>query len=125
MEKLTESHSPVVLSKSTDGYEKLVLNFNLKAIFEMLCCILFAGTMVFSYMAPFGIGFYSGRFTRERWYLNYIAACIGIFFFYGGSPWVYIAAITLVTVVLGVCDFDFGGYIFSCDRCDLVVFARG
>lgn len=110
MEKLSESHSPVILSKSKDGYEKLVLNFNIKAVFEMLCCILFAGTTVFSNMAPFGAGFYSAGFSRDRWYLNYIAACIGIFFFYEGSPWVYIAVITLVTAILGVVDFEFGGF---------------
>ena len=110
MEKLSESHSAVALSKSKDGYEKLILNFNIKAVFEMLCCIIFSSASVFSYMAPFGIGFYSGRFTRERWYLNYIAVCTGIFFFYDGSPWAYIAVITLVTAVLGVVDFDFGGY---------------
>ncbi len=110
MEKVSDSHSPVVLSKAKDGSEKIILNFNFKTLFEAFCCFLFSSASVFSAMLPFGIGFYGARFSKQKWILNFVASLAGVFLFYEDSPWVYAAAIALVTAALGVMDFDAGTF---------------
>ena len=47
MEKVSEKHTPVAISKPDDGYGKIILKFNLKSLFEMICCFLFSKTLVF------------------------------------------------------------------------------
>lgn len=110
MEKVSETHTPVAISKPDDGYGKIILKFNLKSLFEMICCFLFSKTLVFSGMIPLGLAFYGSTFSKKNWVLNYLACCISALFFVKNSPGMYIAAFTLVSASLALVDFDLWGF---------------
>ena len=113
MEKTNNTQASLVLSKTRDGVEKIILNFNFKSVFNIMCCFLFSSASVFSSMYPLGLSFYASVFSKNGWILNYASCIISIFVFNVPQPWIYIASLTLLTAALGVLDFDIGRYKLS------------
>ncbi len=110
MEKVSETHSSVMVSSPREEYGKIVLKLNYKSIFEMIFCFLFTQTAVFSQMLPLGVAFYGSVFSKKNWVLNYLACVLSVLFFVKDSPGIYIAVFTLVSLVMALFDYELWGY---------------
>jgi len=113
MEKTHDTPASVILSKTKDGYEKIILNLNFQSALTYVCCFLFSHVSFFSGMSPLGLAFYTAVFSKNGWVLNYIISCITVFISGIPSPWVYVCAFTLITSLLAIVEFDFGKFSLS------------
>lgn len=102
MEKVNDTHSSVVISKTKDGYEKIILNFNLTNLFTYVCCFVFSSATMFASMTPFGIAFYGAIFCKSSWVTAFLVSCVSFIINGSGSVAANIAIFALVTAVLGV-----------------------
>jgi len=104
MEKINDTHSSVILSKTKEGYEKVIFNMSIKSLFTYVCCFIFSSATMFSSMAPFGIAFYGAVFTKNSWVTAFAVSCFSFILKNKSSMWVNVAIFSLVTAVLGFFD---------------------
>ncbi|MBR3933167.1 MAG: SpoIIE family protein phosphatase [Clostridia bacterium] len=106
MEKVTDAHSSVVLSKTKDGYEKIIFNLSLKSLFTLVCSFIFSGAHIFSSMTPFGAAFYGAVFSKTSWIAPFAVSVLSCIIFKNGSFVLNIAIFSLITAILGFFDTE-------------------
>ena len=104
MEKTQNVLSSVVLKKTLGEKEKTLFRLNRENIIQLIGCFVLGSGTVFSGMSPFGLAFYTSVFKKEAWILNYVVSIVSVMLFASRSKILYIAALSLVTVLLAVFD---------------------
>ena len=106
MEKVNNTQSSVVVSKSKGGYEKIIFNISFNSIFRLICCFIFSSASVFSSMLPFGAAFYGATFNKSSWIASFLVSSLGLILSKNSHWGVYIAILTFITASLGFFDTE-------------------
>ncbi len=104
MEKAPAKSAAVILSKTKDGCEKAILSVSFKTIINIILCVMFYQTGIFSEMHPFGIAFYTSVFHKKSWFLLYFISCLSVFVFKTPYPLIHIASLSAITAIMAVFD---------------------